>query len=216
MEKINRLLKKCLLAIFGLMICSVGIYLSLIANVGLIPWDTLNMGLVNVTHISYGKINIMVSLTILLIDILLKERIGLGTIFDAILTGIFIDILYVILPINSPNNLFIGLIYFTVGMIIVCFGTSVYMRAGLSCGPRDSLLVGIGKRFPKIKIGYIDIAIKVLLVVVSYFIKGPIGIGTLYGTVTMGFLFNIVFGILKFEPRSVVHEDILQTVNSLK
>lgn len=212
MKDIKILIKKCALAIFGLMICSIGIYLSLIADIGLIPWDTLNMGLVNITHISYGKINIMVSLTILFMDILLKERIGLGTIFDAILTGTFIDILYVVLPLNSPSNLFIGFIYFTVGMLIICFGTSVYMRAGLSCGPRDSLLVGIGKRFPKIKIGYIDIGIKVILVIISYFIKGPIGIGTLYGTVIMGFMFNLVFGIQKFEPRSVIHEDIFETL----
>lgn len=209
-------INKCLKAILGLMICSVGIYLGLIADVGLVPWDSFTMGLANLTSIRYGIINITISLTILLIDILLKERIGIGTVFDALLTGTFIDILYVILPIKSPNNIFIGLLYLTIGMFIIAFGTSVYMKAGLSCGPRDSLLVALGKRFPKLKIGYVDIAIKIILIILSIIIKGPIGIGTVYGMFMMGVCFNIVFSIIKFEPRDIKHEDIIQSLKRIR
>ena len=206
------LFKRMLRAIIGLMFCSIGIYLGLVANIGLVPWDSLNMGISNLLSISYGKINILISLTILLIDILLHERIGLGTIFDALFTGTFIDVLYVILPIKSPNNIFIGLIYLTIGMFFIAFGTSVYMKAGLSCGPRDSLLVALGKRFPKLKIGYVDMLVKVVLIILSLIVKGPIGIGTLYGMLMMGVCFNITFSFIKFEPRSIVHEDFIATI----
>lgn len=214
----NRLkeIKKMMLAIGGLAICSVGIYLGLVANVGLVPWDSLTMGIANIVNISYGKINIVVSLTILFVDLSLKEKIGIGTILDSLLVGTFIDCLYVIFPINSPNNVFVGLLYLTIGMFIIAIGTRVYMAAGLSCGPRDSLLVALGKRFPKLKIGYVDIGVKAILIILSLLVKGPIGIGTLYGMVMMGFCFNIVFAIFKFEPRKVVHEDLLTTLNRLK
>lgn len=214
----NRLkvIKKILLAIGGLAICSVGIYLGLIANVGLVPWDSLTMGIANTFNISYGKINIAVSLTVLFVDLCLKEKIGLGTILDSLLVGTFIDGLYVILPISSPNNVFVGLLYLTIGMFIIAIGTKVYMTAGLSCGPRDSLLVALGKRFPKLKIGYVDIGVKVILIILSLIVKGPIGIGTLYGMVMMGVCFNIVFAIFKFEPRKVVHEDLFTTLNRVK
>lgn len=209
-------IKKMLLAIGGLAVCSFGIYLGIVANIGLVPWDSLTMGIANITNVSYGKINIAVSLTILLIDLMLRESIGVGTILDAFLTGTFIDCLYVILPIKSPNNLIIGLLFLTIGMFAIALGTRIYMAAGLSCGPRDSLLVALGKRFPKLKIGYVDIAVKVILIILSLIIKGPIGIGTLYGMIMMGFCFNIVFAICKFEPRSVKHDDLFTTLNRLR
>lgn len=210
------LLKNIIRATFGLMICSIGIYLGLVADVGLVPWDSLTMGLANLTSISYGKINISISLTILAIDIILKERVGAGTILDALLTGTFIDILYIVLPITKPSSIIIGLLYLTIGMFIIAFGTSVYMKAGLSCGPRDSLLVAIGKKFPKLKIGYVDMIIKVLLIIISIIIKGPVGIGTVYGMLMMGVCFNIVFGLIKFEPRSITHDDLLDTARRLQ
>ncbi|MDO5440114.1 MAG: hypothetical protein Q4F12_01110 [Erysipelotrichaceae bacterium] len=210
------LLKNIIRATIGLMICSIGIYLGLVADVGLVPWDSLTMGLANLTSISYGKINISISLTILVIDIILKERVGIGTILDALLTGTFIDILYIVLPITKPGSIIVGLIYLTVGMFIIAFGTSVYMKAGLSCGPRDSLLVAIGKKFPKLKIGYVDMIIKVLLIIISIIIKGPVGIGTVYGMLMMGVCFNIVFGLIKFEPRSITHDDLLDTARRLQ
>lgn len=210
------LLKNIIRATIGLMICSIGIYLGLVADVGLVPWDSLTMGLANLTSISYGKINISISLTILVTDIILKERVGIGTILDALLTGTFIDILYIVLPITKPSSIIIGLLYLTIGMFIIAFGTSVYMKAGLSCGPRDSLLVAIGKKFPKLKIGYVDMIIKVLLIIISIIIKGPVGIGTVYGMLMMGVCFNIVFGLIKFEPRSITHDDLLDTARRLQ
>ena len=210
------LLKNIIRATIGLMICSIGIYLGLVADVGLVPWDSLTMGLANLTSISYGKINISISLTILVTDIILKERVGVGTILDALLTGTFIDILYIALPITKPGSIIVGLIYLTVGMFVIAFGTSVYMKAGLSCGPRDSLLVAIGKKFPKLKIGYVDMIIKVLLIIISIIIKGPVGIGTVYGMLMMGVCFNIVFGLIKFEPRSITHDDLLDTARKLQ
>lgn len=209
------LLKRMLRAIVGLIFCSIGIYLGIVADIGLVPWDSLNMGISNLLSVSYGRINILISLSILFIDILLKERVGLGTLFDALFTGIFVDTLYSVLPIQSPNNVLLGLVYLTVGMFFIAFGTSVYMKAGLSCGPRDSLLVALGKRFPKLKIGYVDMLVKVILIIISVIIKGPIGIGTLYGMLMMGVCFNITFSIIKFEPRSIDHEDFIATIRRI-
>ena len=209
-------IRKILKIVIGLMIFSVGIYLGLIANIGLVPWDSLTMGISNLASISYGKINIAISVSILIIDLLLKEKIGIGTILDALLTGTFIDILYVIFPLKGPSNVLVGILYMTVGLFINSIGAYFCMSAGLSCGPRDTLLIAIGKRLPKLGIGYVDIIIKIALIILSLIVKGPIGIGTLYGMVGTGIAMQIVFNIIKFEPRDVVHENIFDSIANFK
>ena len=97
----------------------------------------------------------------------------------------------------------------------MAIGQVFYMAAGLSCGPRDSLLVAVGKRMPKLDIGYVDIIMKVVIILVSYFMGGPIGIGTIYSMVVMGLVMKIVFKLFKFEPRNIKHENIIETIQKL-
>lgn len=61
------------------------------------------------------------------------------------------------------------------------------MSAQQCCGPRDSLLVGLGKRMPNI----------------------PIGIGTLISTFGAGLVMQLVYNILHFEPRDLHHRDVV-------
>lgn len=71
----------------GLAVFAFGVHLTIYANIGLAPWDCLGMGISNHTVLNYGLAMTVVSLVILLIDLLLRERIGYGTIIDALLTG---------------------------------------------------------------------------------------------------------------------------------
>lgn len=209
-------LRKIGKSILGLFIFSFGIYLAIVANIGLVPWDSLTMGISNLTNIRYGIINTLISILVLIIDLVMKEKIGVGTILDACLTGLFIDMFTYVLNIQYPNSILLGIVYMIIGLFIMAFGQYFYMSAGLSCGPRDTLLMAVGKKVPKIGIGYVDIIMKIILIIISLFVDGPIGIGTIVGMIGMGLVMQLVFKILKFEPRNIVHEDILDTLNCFK
>lgn len=209
-------LRKIGKSILGLFIFSFGIYLAIVANIGLVPWDSLTMGISNLTNIRYGIINTLISILVLIIDLVMKEKIGVGTILDACLTGLFIDMFTYVLNIQYPSSILLGIVYMIIGLFIMAFGQYFYMSAGLSCGPRDTLLMAVGKKVPKIGIGYVDIIMKIILIIVSLFVDGPIGIGTIVGMIGMGLVMQLVFKILKFEPRNIVHEDILDTLNCIK
>ena len=208
------IIKRILKSIFGLFIFSIGDYLTIVANIGLTPWDSLTMGIANSFNISFGTISVASSIIIIIIDLLMNEKIGFGTVLDAIFVGTFVDFFIADFHIPYARNTFVGIIYLTIGLLIMAIGQVFYMSSGLSCGPRDTLLIAVGKRLPKIQIGHVDILMKVVLIGISLIIKGPIGIGTLYAMVMMGFAMQMVYKIFNFEPRDVKHESVIETINS--
>ena len=80
-----------LIAAASLFVNGFGVYLTIHANIGAGPWDVLNIGLSRSLGILYGTASIAVSLSILLIDILLKEPIGIAMFIDAVVVGKSVD-----------------------------------------------------------------------------------------------------------------------------
>lgn len=209
-QKIVTLNRLCR-TVFGLFLFSFGVYMTICANIGLAPWDALSTGISLHTPLSYGKAHTIVSVLILVTDVLMHEKIGCGTILDAALVGNFAD-LFLWLGILPPStSLPGGIFFFIVGLFVMAFGQYFYMSSGQGCGPRDSFLVGLGKRLPKVPIGAVNTMILCVVLVVSWILGGPIGIGTVLATFGIGVALQIVCLILHFEPRAVVHKDVLET-----
>jgi uncharacterized membrane protein YczE len=89
------------------------------------------------------------------------------------------------------------------------------MRSGLGCGPRDSLLVALGKRARRVPIGAVNLALLLAVVSGAWLLGGPIGIGTVVTVGLQGVAMQLVFRLVRFEPRSVAHEDLLHTARLL-
>ena len=80
-----------LIAAVSLFVNGFGIYLTIQANIGAAPWDVLNLGLSKSLGILYGSASIAVSVTILILDILMKEPIGIAMFIDAVVVGKSVD-----------------------------------------------------------------------------------------------------------------------------
>ena len=78
------LFKNSLRAALGLIVFTLGDYMAIEANIGLSPWDCLSLGLAGQTGLSRGQATIAISLTVLAFDLLMKERIGIGTLLDTV------------------------------------------------------------------------------------------------------------------------------------
>lgn len=205
------IVKNSLLAAFGLFCFGIGVYLTIQANIGVAPWDTLYLGVHNTFGIQYGTTSITVSFLIMGIDLLLKERIGIGTILDAIIVGKTVDLCNWLDFVPAMQNIWTGIPLMLVGLFIMGFSQFIYMKAGLCCGPRDALLVALGKRLPKVPIGGISIGIMVVVFIIGFFLNGPVGIGTVVAVVCTGPLMQFAFSLVKFKPIQVVHQDLITT-----
>ncbi len=203
--------KRSVIASVGLLMFSVGVYVQMQANLGVQPWVALRQGLGTQLSITYGTASILVSIILIVIDLIMRERIGLGTFLDAFLVGIGTDICIAIgfMPVQTNLVLQVGALF--MGTVICCVGQWMYMTTALSCGPGDSFLIGVGKKFPKRPIGQVNLGILVVVLVLSILLKGPIGIGTVLTVFGTGFVMDAVFKIVKFKPREIVHEGLTDT-----
>ncbi|MBO4474000.1 MAG: hypothetical protein J5750_03710 [Clostridiales bacterium] len=201
--------------VLGLLVFSFGVHLTIFANIGLAPWDCLGMGIAKHTPFNYGISMTCVAVTVLLIDILLKEKIGFGTIIDAFLTGNFVQAFTYLNPLPENTNMFIGIAVMLVGFVFMALGMWIYMLAEQCCGPRDALLVGLGKRLPKVPIGVVEVMLWAVVLLAGFLLGGPVGIGTLISTFGAGLVMQFVYNIIRFEPRKLKHRGVTETARVL-
>ena len=89
--------------IFGLILFGLGEVLIVTANIGVSPWFVLHQGLSFITGYTIGITTFIVSVISLLFWFPLKQKPGIGTVLNAILISLVIDICIFILP--YPNQL---------------------------------------------------------------------------------------------------------------
>ena len=201
--------------VLGLLVFAFGVHLTIFANIGLAPWDCLGMGISYHTPLNYGLSMTLMSAVILVIDLCLHERIGFGTIIDAFLTGNFVQMFNDINPLPMNRNLWLGIIIMAAGFVFMALGMMIYMKAEQCCGPRDSLLVGLGKRMPRLPIGIVEIILWAVVLLIGWLLGGPVGIGTLISTFGAGAVMQLVYSLLHFEPRKIRHKSVIEAVKIL-
>ncbi|MDO4732993.1 MAG: hypothetical protein Q4B50_05705 [Bacillota bacterium] len=200
--------------LWGLLLCSLGIYMAIQANIGLAPWDAFSMGLSYVTNISYGDASIYTGLVIIAIDLLLREKIGFGTLLNTILIGKMVDLLEYVDLIPLLDNFWWGLALLLLGQGIMCVGAHYYISAAMGCGPRDSLMVAMGKRVKRIPVGLVRIFIEGSALLCGWLMGAKVGLGTLIAAVGVGFILELVFRLYRFDVKAVRHESFLDTLRN--
>ena len=199
----------------GLAVFAFGVHLTIYANIGLAPWDCLGMGIAKHTPLNYGFSMTAMSVVILIIDLLLRERIGYGTIIDALLTGNLVQLYNNLNPLPENHNLWLGIVIMLIGFVFMALGMWIYMQAAQCCGPRDSLLVGLGKRMPRVPIGMVEIILWAVVLLAGWLLGGPVGIGTLISTFGCGAVMQLVYSLIRFEPRAIRHRDVVEVSREL-
>lgn len=201
--------------VLGLLVFALGVHLTIFANIGLAPWDCLGMGIAKHTPLNYGLSMTVMAIIILGIDLMLRERIGFGTVLDALLTGNFVQMYNDLNPLPENTSLIIGIGIMLLGFGFMAIGMMIYMRGEQGCGPRDALLVGLGKRLPQMPIGIVEILLWAVVLLAGWLLGGPVGIGTLISTFGAGLIMQLIYSLLRFEPRAIEHQDILDTAKIL-
>ena len=179
-----------LIAAVSLFLNGFGVYLTIQANIGAGPWDVLNLGLARTLGILYGTASISVSFTILLIDVLLREPIGIAMFIDAVVVGKAVDFfnrMGVVAPCASPLT---GIPVMLAGLVVLAYTQFAYMKAALGCGPRDTTFIG-------------------------WLLGGPVGLGTLICAFCTGPIMQAAFRSVHFDATKIRHQHLAESAGVL-
>ena len=161
---------------FGLMLFGLGEGLLIVSFTGASPWSVLAQGISIKTNLSIGTITLLISITVLILWIPLGQKPGIGTIFNALIIALMIDLCIKFVP--TPSNYINQLILAVLSVITVGIGGGIYLVSNLGAGPRDGLMIGLQKvmNFP---IAVVRAFLEISVVSIGWYLGGTVGIGTL-------------------------------------
>lgn len=174
--------RRLLRLMIGLWVFGTGEALVVAADLGNSPWTVFADGVSEQTPLSIGIATVVTSFLLLLIWIPLGERPGLGTIANAVVVGVALDVMLIVLG-DAPLTVRIGEL--VAGIVLVGVGSGLYINAALGPGPRDGLMLGLNRRtgWP---IGPLRAGIEISALVLGALLGGTYGIGTVAFALLVG------------------------------
>ena len=161
---------------FGLTLFGIGEGLLIVSFTGASPWSVLAQGISLNVDYSIGVITFFLSIVVLFFWIFLNQKPGIGTILNALIVAIMIDVC--INFVSTTDNYLSQIILATIAVLIVGLGGGIYLVANLGAGPRDGLMIGLQQKtnFP---IAVVRTFLEVTVVSVGWYLGGTVGIVTL-------------------------------------
>jgi uncharacterized membrane protein YczE len=179
----------------GFILFGLSIDVIVLASLGLDSWDVLQMALTYHLPITLGQSSIGVALVIVLIDIILKQPLGWGTIANTIFIGVWVDILRPYVPL-VPHVVLIQIAYLLLGVLIMGFATAIYVGVDAGAGPRDSLMIAVS-RLGKTSLRVSRTCIEVTVIAIGWLLGGPAWLGTLIAAIAIGPAVQLGFKLLR-------------------
>jgi len=161
---------------FGLTLFGLGEGLLIVSFAGASPWSVLAQGISLNVDLSIGTITLFISIGVLFFWLPLNQKPGIGTILNALIVAVMIDICIKFVP--TPENYIPQLILAVIGVLITGFGGGIYLVANLGAGPRDGLMVGLQKK-TNMPIATVRAFLEITVVTVGWYLGGTVGVGTL-------------------------------------
>ena len=160
----------------GLSLFGLGEGLLIVSLTGASPWSVLAQGISLNVNLSIGTITLLVSIGVLILWIPLGQKLGMGTIFNALIIAIMIDLCINFAP--TPSNYIYQLILAVVSVILVGIGGGIYLVSNLGAGPRDGLMIGLQKK-TNLPIAVVRGTLEISVVTIGWYLGGTVGVGTL-------------------------------------
>jgi len=99
-----------------------------------------------------------------------------GTILNAVIISVAIELSLPYLP--SPDAYGWQVMQTALGILLVGFGSGLYLIANLGPGPRDGLMTGL-QRVSRQPVAKVRTAIEITVVFFGWLLGGTVGLGTL-------------------------------------
>ena len=161
---------------FGLVLFGLGEGLLIVSAVGASPWSVFAQGIYLNVGFSVGILTILISVGVLFLWLPLNQKPGIGTILNALIIGLMIDICIKFVP--TPENYISQLLFAIMAVLTVGLGGGIYLVANLGAGPRDGLMIGLQQK-TNLPIAAVRAFLEITVMSIGWYLGGTVGIGTL-------------------------------------
>ena len=172
-----------LMLVIGLFLFGLGEAIIIGSGSGVSPWTVLAQGISSKSGLSIGVATFLISVSILLFWIPLRQIPGIGTVSNAIVVALVLDLILPYLPRFEHTGLQIAQV--VLGVFITGFGGAIYLIANLGPGPRDGLMTGL-QSLTNFPIASVRVGLEVSVVFVGWLLGGTVGLGTVLFALGIG------------------------------
>ena len=161
---------------FGLSLFGLGEGLLIVSAAGASPWSVLAQGIYLNIGFSVGIITVVISVFVLFLWLPLNQKPGIGTILNALIIGLMIDVCIKFVP--TPENYISQLLLAIIAVLTVGLGGGIYLVGNLGAGPRDGLMIGLQQK-TNLPIAAVRAFLEITVMSIGWYLGGTVGVGTL-------------------------------------
>jgi uncharacterized membrane protein YczE len=175
--------------------------MMVLAGLGLDPWDVFHQGMSRTLGLGIGTWAVIAGVLVLVCGwVPLRQRPGLGTVTNAIMVGLVMDVM--LAAVHPPHVLWARIALLVGGVIGNGFATGFYIGAGLGPGPRDGLSTGIADRGHSMRV--VRTTIEGSVLVTGFLLGGTVGLGTVLYAAAIGPITHLTIPALAIGRRRSV------------
>ena len=174
---------------------------------GLHPWEVLNVALFQKFGLTIGTWSVIVGLLLVCVTWFVKrEYINIGTFGNALLVGPFMDLFLWLDFLPDASHTYIDYLLLACAIVIAGIAGGLYVAGGIGAGPRDGFMLAISDR-TKLSISRARIVVELVVMVIGYFLGGPVFIATFFYSLIQSPIFQVMLKFFRRLRSSLVAEE---------
>lgn len=186
-------LKSFSVLVFGLATFGFGEGLIYAAAIGNSPWTVLAEGIMLQSGLPLGIVTALVSLSVLMLWIPLKEKPGIGTIMNVLIIATTLDLTAA--AVSTPDSYVERFFLAVLGVLLVGIASAIYLTTNLGPGPRQGLLTSLHER-TGVRVSRVSFGIEVVVLAAGFLLGGTVGVGTLLFAAGIGRAIALGLGLI--------------------
>ena len=151
--------RRIFMSLAGVMLGAISVGIFKIAAMGVDPFQSLMSGLDALIPIPFGTLYVLVNLVLLIFSLVFdRKNIGIATFINLFLLGYVTEFSYNLFQTLLPNpDMVVRSVCLVVGIVIICFGSALYMTADLGVSTYDAVAIVLSRKWKLGKFQYVRI-----------------------------------------------------------
>lgn len=179
--------RRIIMTVFGVLIAGFSVGMFNFSSFGMDPFQVFAHGISIYIPLGYGTFYSILNLIMLILIIIVdKQKIGLGTFINVFLLGYVVQFSSYLFEVWIPNpTLGLKFVFLIIGIVVMCFGSSLYFTANLGVSTYDAVALILSEK-KVARFQYCRIGSDFICAIFGFLLGANIGIGTIITAFFMG------------------------------